>query len=85
MSTSKHEKREVITIFPNPTNDVLNFKGLKKIDYVEVIDNLGKTVMKIESPIENTINIKSLNSGLYALKIYSENKISIKKVLKQKF
>lgn len=85
LSTSKHEKREVITIFPNPTNDVLNFKGLKKIEYVEVINNLGKTVMKIESPIENTINIKSLNSGLYALKIYSENKISIKKVLKQKF
>jgi hypothetical protein len=51
------------TIFPNPNNDVLNFKGLKKIDYVEVIDNLGKTVMKIESPIENTINIKSLTQA----------------------
>jgi hypothetical protein len=83
LSLSKQNDQELLSVFPNPTNGILNLKGHKKIDRIEVIDILGKIVMKVEVIKENKINIKDLNSGLYVVKIFSDHKINTIKVVKQ--
>jgi arylsulfotransferase ASST/type IX secretion system substrate protein len=66
-------------IFPNPVNDILNIKSSLIIDKVEVFNIQG--VLVSESLSQNFINVKNLSSGMYLLKVYSENKIVNKKII----
>ena len=59
-----------ISIYPNPkrSNDVLNVLGSKKDTQYEIVDVLGKTVMKGKL-IQKTINTNGLPAGLYILRL----------------
>ncbi|MEE0947855.1 MAG: leucine-rich repeat protein, partial [Bacteroidales bacterium] len=52
-----------ITFYPNPTRDKVTFS--KEIEKIEVIDNIGKVVMRFFDT--NEINIETLPSGAYYL------------------
>lgn len=63
-----------ITLYPNPANDVVNiqFSGAKSgIQSVQIYDLKGQLVHEqtIELSGNNTVNIKSLDSGMYLLQI----------------
>ena len=63
-----HEKNEYF-IYPNPVLDELIIKGLSENNNLryEIQDLTGK--IKLNGPYMNSINTKSLNPGLYVLKI----------------
>ncbi len=67
------------TIFPNPVNDKLNIRSSSIIDKVEVFNIQGVLVSK--SLNQNFIQVKNLTSGIYLLKVYSENGIVNKKII----
>ncbi|AXP81484.1 Glycosyl hydrolase catalytic core [Mariniflexile rhizosphaerae] len=75
-----------INIFPNPTNDYLNIelKGNYVNPFVRLFDLTGKTIMEIKlQKDKNKIDLSSLQSGVYMLKITDVNQsFSIKKVIK---
>ena len=75
-----------VTIYPNPASDMINIIGNNfMIDRVIVYDLLGKVVLQKEL-LQNqsqTIDISNLNSGLYMIKIHSEEKILTQKLLKK--
>ena len=68
-----------ITFYPNPTSGMLTFS--KEIEKIEVIDNIGKVVMRFFDT--NEINIESLPSGAYYLRITIEDKTIMRKVIKE--
>jgi len=70
-----------LILFPNPTNSNVEIKTDEKITSITVYDINGKE-SKIES-INNKIDLSNFKSGIYTLKIYTENGISTKKVIKQ--
>ncbi|MBC7694049.1 MAG: T9SS type A sorting domain-containing protein [Burkholderiales bacterium] len=77
-----------ITIYPNPTNGVLNISISSELagsTSVEVYDAIGKLVIKDTlSNDTNTINLSKLEDGLYVFKIINNNKtIKVGKVVKQ--
>ncbi len=63
-------------IYPNPANDVLFVNTDQVIDNLQIINSLGQVVTEITN-VENgnSINIQSLNSGLYIIK-YSNGNVS---------
>ena len=72
-------KNEQISIYPNPTNNTLNLnlKGQKFEEY-SIVDALGKVLIvgKITQDLQ-TINVSSLASGSYFLRVYSnENQLN---------
>ena len=69
---------EMISIYPNPTMDRVNFDRL--IERIDVIDLTGKTIKTFENT--NSINIGDLPKGVYYLKIYFNENIIVKKVIK---
>ncbi len=75
-----------VSIYPNPTKDVLNIKGLNTLDNVKqlkVINMLGQTVKEynLNTVLETTtIDVRSLSNGLYFLNI--DNKYAAKFVVK---
>ena len=70
--------------YPNPTNDVLNLKNSQNIDNVTVFDLLGKEVLtqKINAT-ESQIDISTLSSGMYLMKILSDQKEKTVKIIKK--
>jgi hypothetical protein len=70
---------ESISFFPNPTKSEITFS--QKIEKVEVIDLTGKVILTFSNA--KTINIESLPSGAYYLRLTNEEKTTMQKVIKQ--
>ena len=67
------------SIFPNPTKREITFS--QTIEKVEVIDLIGKTIFTFTNA--KTINIESLPSGAYYLRLTNDEKTIMQKVIKQ--
>jgi hypothetical protein len=74
-------------IAPNPTNGILNISSSLKNTTIriEVIDALGKVLLSEDHKEFNqtSINVVHLSSGIYFLKLSSENNTSTKKFIKE--
>ena len=70
---------EEISFYPNPTDSKVNFS--QAIEKVEVIDLTGKTIFTFTNA--KTINIESLPSGAYYLRLTNDEKTIMQKVIKQ--
>ncbi|MCG2792334.1 MAG: YCF48-related protein [Weeksellaceae bacterium] len=71
------------TIFPNPTNGILNISTTNKIDQYEVFSIAGQLVKK-GTQVGNlsTIDISSLPKGVYILKLASKSDLKSFKIIK---
>ena len=69
------------SVYPNPSSDVINIRTTETVDKVELYNTLGQSVIRSNSFDGNQIDINSVKSGLYLLKIYSGNKTVTKKVI----
>ena len=71
------------SIYPNPVSDVLNINSKAAVDNVIVYDILGKIVLQ-DSPgkISPSINMSSLPSGTYLVKVTIDNTSKTVKILK---
>jgi len=68
-------------IYPNPTSDFIHIKTEAQIERLELYNYVGQLILT-KNYNANHVNIKSLNSGLYILKIYTDEGTSVsKKVL----
>ena len=68
-----------ITFYPNPTSGKVTFS--KEIEKIEVIDNIGKVVMRFFETEQ--INIETLPSGVYHLRMTIGDKTIMRKVIKE--
>lgn len=73
-----------LNVNPNPVEDYLNIllPYNFNIDKVKITDLLGKTVYE-ESISNSTINVEYLNSGLYIVKVYSDDQTFETKFVKK--
>lgn len=73
-----------ISVYPNPTSDILNIKGIQQSDNVafELINQLGKVVYEGSlSQQDQTIDISHLPTGFYYLRTNDASKFT-RKILK---
>ena len=68
-----------LSFFPNPTKSEITFS--QAIEKVEVIDLTGKTIFTFSNARE--INIESLPSGAYYLRLTNNDKAIMRKVIKE--
>lgn len=79
------ENRVVFDIYPNPTQDVLTILLPNEITTgsIEIFDFSGRSVKSKQiNSIKNTLNISNLSQGIYFIKLNSEGKIGMQKVIK---
>ena len=80
-STSNYIK-DTISIYPNPTNGDTLFFNLTKDARISIYNILGKLVKTAEvKASNNTLDIATLNKGIYILKINSGVSFTTKKLL----
>ncbi|WP_203256432.1 T9SS type A sorting domain-containing protein [Hyunsoonleella ulvae] len=69
-----------VRVYPNPTNDVINIHSNKSFDTLELYNIQGKKIISVKS--QNKLSIGSLESGIYILKIKSQqNKQVVKRIV----
>lgn len=66
------ELKNTVTIYPNPTSDVVTISSTIVFTHSQILNQLGEVVM---TPTQHTININELANGIYFIKIYSNNKL----------
>ena len=72
-----------LSIYPNPTNDIVNIKTNLTINSIEVINMLGQTVKKFNNVTNNAISIASLRNGVYFLNINAQGKTQTIRIIKK--
>lgn len=70
-----------VTIYPNPTTDILNIKSESKINNVTVVDMTGRNIdVKLEN---NQVNVQALPVGSYLINIETKDGITTEKFIKK--
>jgi len=78
--------QEKFTIFPNPVSNRLQIVFPKNIQEAQVslFDILGKLILnKGISETSNSINLEDTKTGIYIIKIQSQNQTNTYKLIKQ--
>jgi len=67
---------QAVLVYPNPTNGLVNFKGLPKgLKNAKVYSLLGKEVLN--QKIDNSINLNKLATGIYLVVVSDKNGTSL--------
>lgn len=75
---------DLIIIYPNPTNNLVRFDDIINLKQIILIDVTGKRVENYTIDyLNNTIDLFSLNEGIYFLKFQIDSINRIKKIVKK--
>lgn len=76
------ESDDIVSFYPNPANEILNFYNISKNAVILICDLSGKQILnQINS--NNQIDISSLSNGIYIIKIIGNSVTITEKFVKQ--
>ena len=82
LNNEDFEAKTAIKLFPNPTSGIVNITAKESLDLVEVYNLSGQLVWKKAMQSESeTLDLSSLTSGIYTVRIHSGDKVEIKKMI----
>lgn len=64
--------KKAVSIYPNPTTEVLNLNVNAKVNSADIYDLSGKLVRNVTVSSDNKVNVKDLRNGTYVLKVNTE-------------
>ncbi|NNE31071.1 MAG: family 16 glycosylhydrolase [Winogradskyella sp.] len=67
-------------VYPNPASDILNIDTVSEVDSLVMYNVMGQEVLSQQNS-EKKLNVSTLNSGIYILKITSNDREVIKKIV----
>ena len=87
LSVNYFQNEELFRVYPNPTNDLLNIRINNYVGKVniQVIDINGRIVSEYKNEdfnIEKSLNLNSLQSGMYVLKVSGDSLNFTQKIVK---
>jgi hypothetical protein len=71
-----------VSIYPNPTSDILNFQTNEDINQLKIYSITGQLLQSFEKPAKQ-INLSNFTQGIYKLKLDINGKIITKKLIKK--
>jgi Secretion system C-terminal sorting domain len=73
-----------VAIFPNPATNVLNIQSVKIIDAIEIYNLLGQKIVQAQpSTTSYSVDISTLEAGIYVVKSISDGIISTQQLIKK--
>lgn len=66
--------QDMVSVYPNPTSDILNIFSEEEIDRIEMVDMHGKTPINTNvNSSELTFDISQFAKGIYTIRIWHKN------------
>ena len=73
-----------MSVYPNPTHDVLNIKNLKSSNArVQIYNGQGQLVLVSKLDETQRIDVRALKSGLYTIKLFDNDNYSVSNFMKK--
>lgn len=73
-----------LTLHPNPATNQLQLSSTNSLlEYVMVLDPLGRTVLSAQDLPNNTLDISALASGTYMVRVISTDGVVVRKLVKE--
>ena len=82
LNNGSFELDKSISIYPNPTNSIINIKSDTEIKNIQLYDIQGR-ILQTTLGNSNTIDISDKNSGIYFLKITTDKGSKVEKISKE--
>ncbi len=83
LSVYENELLKQISIYPNPTKDMLYLNGeIFMLDNIEIYAATGQKIMTV-TEISEEIDVSTLKSALYFIKLHTENATKVIKMIKK--
>ncbi|MEO1627662.1 MAG: T9SS type A sorting domain-containing protein, partial [Bacteroidota bacterium] len=70
-----------LTLYPNPTHDLLSINSTQAIDKLELYNSAGQLLTAVDSP-EDNISLSGLEPGVYICKCHLGNQVVCKRIIK---
>jgi bilirubin oxidase len=70
---------DLVTIFPNPSNELIQFTTEKEISQIKILSMDGQLLFQGINPILNKIDINHINNGMYTIEFILNNQKVIRK------
>ena len=78
------ENTNIVKLFPNPVSDILQFSSTNTIKHIDVVNIYGQVLMNKDfSQNYRMMDLSKLSSGIYFLKISTNNGLITKKIIKK--
>lgn len=79
------QQLESVLIYPNPTNNNINIKGIADGEYkIAIIDLSGRIVQPTRTYSANTtLNLSNIQNGIYFVRVTKDNSEKIFRIVKQ--
>jgi hypothetical protein len=76
------ENKDGFMVYPNPAGTFVYFNDPARTQWeaVEIMDLSGKTVLRMDAPSANQMDVGALTNGIYFVKFLKSNKYKIKKI-----
>ncbi len=71
-----------IQLYPNPTKGILNIKSSQNIEEILILDLFGKSIVSYNQTTSESINLSSLPTGIYIVKVKINGKYYTEKITK---
>ena len=71
-----------VKVYPNPTTSLLNIDTVHSIENIQITNMLGQTVMTQDAVLNNTLDVSSLQTGMYFLNISANNQQQVIRFVK---
>lgn len=84
LSTDSFELIADIKVYPNPSNDQkINIETENELDEIQIININGQIMQQVSNPVrnQNKYTLENLPHGFYFLKLSSDNKSMVKKIV----
>ncbi|MDC8005652.1 T9SS type A sorting domain-containing protein [Aureisphaera galaxeae] len=83
LSTSDSNFEAAIAMYPNPASELVNIvlKGQEETTEVAVYDALGRIALPAQRLANGVLNVASLSSGVYYVKINQQGKRAVKRLI----
>lgn len=83
LSSSNFDLQPEITLFPNPTSTTLNITSKSEINSVAIYNTLGQLVLDFSNKTISSLDVSSLKSGNYFLRINSTTGTKTERFIKE--
>lgn len=80
VSLEERNSIEPITVFPNPTTGLIYLQGVSSNSKIDLFSMEGKLISSFKQ--FKNINLSSLKSGIYLLRVSSETKVNTLRIIK---
>jgi endonuclease I len=83
LDTPTFDLGNAISIYPNPSSDIINISTVIALDEIDILTINGQILQQIKKPVfqNNTYTITNLPNGFYFLKLSGNNETVTKKIL----